>query len=188
MRKSLSRARRILNYQGKLIDPLNITPDEMDNIGMQSAVTLSRLQRFWGQCREPYTVAQHCLSMVELFPNDPYLQKWAIGHEVYEALTGMDVPRPLKLSSAYEPYRKAEEQALAVFGRRFGIGEKIPDAIKHADAGLLVMEAEALMPYSPEVNWREASDPVGALYKIGAGEDEVRRDFIEKWVELFGGL
>jgi len=101
----------VLNYQGKLINPLALKESDFDNLGMQAAVTLSRIQRFWGQCREPYTVAQHCLSMVDLFEGDKELQRWAIGHEVYEALTGMDVPSPVKHSPAYAPYNGENMEA-----------------------------------------------------------------------------
>ncbi|MCK9549487.1 hypothetical protein [Aquamicrobium sp.] len=177
---------RVLNYQGKLIDPLNLQESDFNNIGMQAAITLSRLQRFWGQCRESYTVAQHCLSMVEMF-DDIELKKWAIGHEVYEALTGMDVPSPIKHSDAYLPYKNAEDKALLMFASIYGLTPPVPEAVKEADRALMVMEAEALMPWNIEVNWRSKSLPKGKLYKLGAGDDEIRRDFYAKWQELFEG-
>jgi hypothetical protein len=146
---------KVLNYQGKLIDPLNLVDSDFANLGMQAAITLSRLQRFWGQCREEYSVAQHCLSMVEMFEGDAELQKWAIGHEIYEALTGMDVPSPIKHSPAYAPYKDAEDKSLDMFARLYDLEPPCPKAIKIADKQLMVMEAEALMPFNPEVNWRD---------------------------------
>jgi len=178
----------VLNYQGRMINPLALKREDFDNVGMQCAVTLSRLQRFWGQCRESYTVAQHCLSMVEIFKGDKELQKWAISHEIYEALTGMDIPSPIKHSPAYEPYQKAEEEALRLFAELHDMLPPMPEVIKEADRGLLVMEAEALMPYTDKVNWRDMGTPMGVPYKLGATEAEIRRDFIAKWVELFGSL
>lgn len=38
----------IMNYSGKLIDPFNLKEEDFENFGMQAAVTLSRVQRFWG--------------------------------------------------------------------------------------------------------------------------------------------
>lgn len=179
---------KLLNYQGRMINPLNIQPEDLQNVGMQCAVTLSRVQRFWGQCRISYTVAQHSLAMVEIFRGLPELQKWAIAHEVYEALTGIDLPSPLKHNDAYKPYRDAEIHTLKLFAEEYNLVQPLPDAIKKADAGLLVMEAEALMPYSAEVNWRDYGDPMGALYRLGASEEEIRSDFLEKWNLLFGKL
>ena len=179
---------QVMNWAGKIIDPLNLKPEDMQNLGMQAAVTLSRLQRFWGQCRESYTVAQHCLSMVEMFKGDEEMQKWAIGHEIYEALTGMDVPSPIKHSPAYRPYLEAEDKALLMFAEIYGLNPPMPKSIKVADKEIMVMEAEALMPYNPEVNWRDISQPKGTLYKLGASEEEIKKDFLLKWQELFGKL
>lgn len=179
---------KVLNYQGKMIDPLNLKKTDLDNLGMQCAVTLSRLQRFWGQCRESYTVAQHCLSMVELFKGNKDLQKWALGHEIYEGLTSMDIPSPIKQTEAYKPYKEAEINTLNLFAKLYGLSTPIPEEIKNADKNLLVMEAEALMPYNKECIWRDIANPKGTLYKLGASEHEIRRDFLSMWQELYGKL
>lgn len=180
---------KVLNYNGKLLDPLNLRITDFDNLGMQSAITLSRLQRFWGQCRESYTVAQHCLSLVEHFEGNLEMQKWALGHETYEALTGMDVPSPIKHSPAYKPYKDAEDNALEQFAKIYNLTPPMPSEMKKADKDIMVTEAEALMPYNSDVNWRKDGNmPIGKLYKLGASEDEIRKDFINKWQELFGRL
>lgn len=179
---------RVLNYQGKMIDPLNLQKEDLQNLGMQCAVTLSRLQRFWGQCRESYTVAQHCLSMTELFNHDKELQKWALAHEIYEGLTSMDIPSPIKHSDAYKPYKEAEDKTLILFAELYNLTTPVPEKIKSADKSLLVMEAEALMPFNKECVWRDIAEPKGTLYKLGATEYEIRRDFLSKWQDLFGKL
>ena len=181
---------KVINYAGKLIDPLNLTKEDFQNCGMQSAVTLSRICRFWSQTQEFYSVAQHCLSMVELF-DDIDLKKAAIAHEVYEALTGMDVPSPIKHSLAYKPYRQAEDEALLLFGEIYNIDmskKSIITQIKEADNGLKIMEALALMPHNPELNWLEQGDPVGKLYKLGAPQEEIKKDYLLMWTKLFGKL
>ncbi len=179
---------KVMNWAGKLIDPLNLIESDFDNIGMQSAVTLSRLQRFWGQCRESYTVAQHCLSMVELFTGDIEMQRWAIGHEIYEGLSGMDVPSPVKHSKAYHPYLEAENKALEIFAKLYNLKLPMPEKIKIADKAIMVMEAETIMPFNPQVVWRDISLPQGTLYKLGASEDVIKRDFLLAWQKLFGKL
>ncbi|MFW9627360.1 MAG: hypothetical protein ACMV1K_11540 [Sulfurospirillum sp.] len=178
----------VLNYQGRLLNPLDLKDEDFQNLGMQLAITLSRVQRFWGQCRENYTVGQHCLSMVQLFEGDLKKQRWAIGHEAYEGLTGMDVPSPIKHSPAYLPYKEAEDRALVQFARLYDLTPPMPLEIKKADKALMVMEAEALMPFNHEVDWRLISEPRGLLYKLGASQEEIKRDFINKWQELFGRL
>ncbi len=179
---------KVLNYQGRLLNPLDLKDEDFQNLGMQLAITLSRVQRFWGQCRENYSVGQHCLSMVQLFEGDLEKQRWAIGHEAYEGLTGMDVPSPIKHSPAYLPYKEAEDRALEQFARLYDLTPPMPFEIKKADKALMVMEAEALMPFNPDVNWRSISEPRGLLYKLGASQEEIKRDFINKWQELFGRL
>lgn len=182
----------VLNYQGKLINPLNLQDSDLDNLGMQLAVTLSRVQRFWGQCKESYTVAQHCLSLVEQAEKDNMDKstlKWLLSHEAYEGLTGLDVPSPIKHSPAYKPYLDAEEKCLALFAKKYDITSPVPEIVKTLDKRVIVTEAEALMPYNEKVNWRKMyGEPYALLYKLGASEDEIRRDFISKWLKLFNRL
>ena len=179
---------KVLNYQGKLIDPLNLQDSDFENIGMQLAVILSRVQRFWGQCRESYTVAQHCLSLLDYFDSNE-LKKWWIAHEVYEGLTGLDIPSPIKHNPAYKPYKEAEDRALQQFARLYGLTPPVPKAIKIADKDVMVLEAEILMPYNPNVDWRaNGNKPIGKLYKLGANEEEIKKDFIAAWQNLFGRL
>lgn len=178
----------VMNYSGRLIDPLDLQDEDFDNMGMQAAVTLSRLGRFWSQTRIFYSVAAHCLAMVEEFEGDVKLQKWAISHEIYEAISGIDLPSPLKHSEAYRPYREAEERALEQFARLYGMTPPMPKAVKVLDKAIMITEAEALMPYNPEMDWRQHGSPDGRLYKLGASEQEIRNDFLLKWQELFGKL
>lgn len=177
----------IMNYSGKLIDPFNLKEEDFENFGMQAATTLTRVQRFWGQLREPYSVAQHCLSLVEVFEGDLELSKWAIGHEAFESMGLGDVPTPIK--KLLPQVKEAENRALDVFASVYGLTPPMPDEIKVADKGLMVMEAKILMPHNPSYSWEEKyGEPVGKLYKLGATEAEIKRDFLIKWQELFGRI
>jgi len=181
---------KVLNYQGKLIDPLDLKESDLDNIGMQSAITLSRINRFWGQTRESYSVAQHCLSLVEQAQKDKLdsgIIQWLLVHETYEALTGMDVPTPIKRSDSMLHYLIAEKKCLEMMRDKYNLTPSY-ELLKILDKRVMVMEAEALMPFNDEVNWREQGEPYGELYKLGANEKEIREDFINKWYELFGTL
>lgn len=176
-----------MNWKGRLIDPFNLTEEDLTGIGLQLAVTLSRIQRFWGQLRESYTVAQHCLSMVELFDGNASMQRWAIAHEVFEGLGIGDIPKPIK--QRLPEIEEAEERALKLFASIYGLPWPMPKEIKEADRGLLVMEALNLLPYSSEYDWiQEHGRPLGRLYKLGASENEIKEDFLKKWQELFGSI
>lgn len=180
---------QIMNWAGDLIDPLNLKEEDFKNAGIQAAVTLSRVQRFWGQLKEPYTVAQHCLSLVEYFDGDKELQAIAISHEIYEAMGLGDIPTPIK--KMLPQVKDAENKALEMFSKLYNLdyNKFHADIVKRADKGLMVMEANALMPKNPSYNWEEKyGSPVGKLYKLGASELEIKNDFLLKWQELFGKL
>jgi len=180
---------QIMNWAGNLIDPFNLKIEDFENAGMQAAVTLSRVQRFWGQLRESYTVAQHCLSLVEYFDEDKELQAIAISHEIYEAMGLGDIPTPIK--RMLPQVKNAENKALEMFAKLYELDSNKyhEEIIKRADKGLMVMEAKALMPKNPSYDWEENHGlAVGKLYKLGATEMEIRKDFLLKWQELFGRL
>ncbi len=181
---------KVLNYQGKLINPLDLKEDDLDNIGMQSAITLSRINRFWGQTREAYSVAQHCLSLVKQAQSDNLASstiKWLLIHETYEALTGMDIPTPIKHSDSMLSYVVEEKKCLDMMRIKYEL-DISPELLNTLDRRVMVMEAETLMPFNDKVKWREHGEPYAQLYKIGADEKEIREDFINKWYELFGTL
>ncbi len=64
------------------------------------ALALSRVPRFGGHCRTPWTVLDHVLVCQRLaekaYPNDPWLGMACLLHDAHEALTG-DTPSPLKV-------------------------------------------------------------------------------------------
>lgn len=178
----------VLNWDGKLLDPFNLQDSDFDDIAMQAAVTLSGLKRFWCQTLYPYTVAQHCLSMVKYFEGNVELQQWAISHEIFEALTGMDIPTPVK--KKMPEYKIAENKALEQFARLYDLTPPTPAIVKTVDRGLMVMEALALMKKNPNFDWVALyGEPANAeLYKLGASEEEIKNDFLITWHKLFGRL
>jgi len=95
----------IMNASGRLINPFDLKREDFDPRII--AQTLSRICRFWAQTSEFYSVAQHCLVMESLF-KDVTLKRWALAHEVFEGLTGMDIPSPIKRQPYMKEWREAK--------------------------------------------------------------------------------
>lgn len=171
----------VMNASGKMINPYELERENFDPRII--AQTLSRTCRFWGQTSEFYSVAQHCLVMESLF-DDIELKKWAMGHEVFEGLTGMDVPSPIKHSPAMESYRLAEDRCLDLFSDIYNLSKPTPKEIKIADDRLKVTEALRFM--SNNHYWLEMAQPF-KLSIIGKPLDmkEAEIAFLTRWYELF---
>ena len=100
---------------------------------------LARINRFNGQTRVPYNVAQHCINVSYLVPKNQALA--ALWHDAAEAFTG-DITTPMKqmLGTAYKDLEGRIEQA--VFGRLNVNPYHI--SIKNADLIMLATERELL--------------------------------------------
>lgn len=172
----------VMNASGKMINPYELKDEDFDPRII--AQTLSRVCRFWSQTSEFYSVAQHCLVMEKLF-YDVELKKWAMLHEIFEGLTGMDVPTPIKHSSEMESYRVAEDKALLQAARIFGLIPPTPKEIKIIDKRLMVTEALRFMN-TTNYNWLEIAEPL-PLSIIGKPMDmkEAEIAFLTRWYELF---
>lgn len=174
---------QVMNASGRLINPYQLTPEDFDPRII--AQTLSRVCRFWSQTSEFYSVAQHCLVMESLFDGDLDLQRWALGHEVFEGLTGMDVPSPIKHSPEMESYRIAEDRALDMFANIYGLSRPMPQEVKVADKRMMVTEALRFMN-TQNLNWLQYGEP----YKLSIvgkpmGMKEAEIAFLTRWCELF---
>ena len=134
---------KVHNYTGRLIDPFKMKAADIEIYPI--ARTLSRICRFRGQTIKFYSVAQHCVAMSTLFKDDD-LVKWALVHEFFEGVTGMDVPWPLKQRSNFSSYNKAEERLLKVVAKKYKLPWPIPEEIHEADKRLCATEANILLP------------------------------------------
>jgi len=172
----------IMNASGRLINPYDLKPEDIEPRVI--AQTLSRICRFWGQTSEFYSVAQHCIIMESLF-EDITLKKWALLHEVFEGVTGMDVPSPIKKMKEMQFFREAEEKALELVSKIYNLPYPLPEEIKIADKRLLVTEALRFMN-STNYNWRQIAEPY-PLKIIGKPMDieEARVTFLQRFYELF---
>jgi len=173
----------IENYAGKLLNPFAMFDEDFEGLREQLSVTLPRVGRFWNQTSTEYSVAQHCLSMVEYFKDDIELQKYAILHEAFEGLTWGDIPTPIK--RLFPVIKAAENRALESLSRLYGLAWPYPSIVKSVDNGLMAMEALCLMSRNSPTDWTQKSHPMGKLYKLGADKAEIASDFLQKFNELF---
>ena len=175
----------VMNASGKLINPFDLKVEDFDVRVV--AQTLSRICRFWGQTTEFYSVAQHCLAMEALFENLD-LKRWAMVHEIFEGLTGMDIPSPIKHSEHMVHYREAEDRCLLQAADIFGLSKPMPEEVKIADKRMMVTEALRFMS-SENYDWTQLAKP----YHIGVigttmSPKEAEIAFLAKWEFLFGRL
>lgn len=112
------------------------------------AHALGNLCRFGGHCRPFYSVAQH--SVLVSLHSGPEDALWGLLHDASEAYL-IDLPRPIKIDPAMEPYRRAEAAVQLAVCEKFGLDITMPASVKAADGLLLATEVRDLMaPVHPE--------------------------------------
>lgn len=118
------------------------------------SIGLSNTCRFGGQCKRFYSVAEHCVLMSYIVPDN--LAFLALMHDAAEAFTG-DIPKPLKqLLPDFAIIETRVENALAL---AFGMPEKMPPEIKVADRQMLCAEQMQVMGNSDEWIHTQATEP-----------------------------
>ena len=135
---------------GRSFRPL--APEVGDILITDIAHALSHQCRFSGHTREHYSVAEHSVRVSELLEAwhcSQMIQLWGLLHDASEAYL-VDIPSPLKHTSAFAGYREAEGRLMVAVCRRFGLPIAEPERVRHADGTLLATEARDLMPYRPE--------------------------------------
>jgi uncharacterized protein len=130
---------QILTASGSYFDFLS--PDSDTIVIEDIAIALSRINRFTGHTRVPYSVAQHSYIVSLVVPLEYALQ--GLLHDASEAYLG-DVSTPLKqLVPEYKVIERRVEEAIM---RKFGLPFPLHPSIKQADLRMLVTEKRDLMP------------------------------------------
>ena len=158
-----------------------------ENMGHLCADVLSKLPRFGGAYPGPtYSVAQHCCTLAALFPhNDVHgrdvLRACSMVHEVYEALTGLDVPTPLKRT--WPDYRAGEELALREAAKTYRLPWPLPPAVSNMDERVGATEARLLIPDGDWDMFWPGVDPLESLpYAADRwSQEEAADQFLTRW-------
>lgn len=106
------------------------------------AVSLSRIVRWNGHTKFPYSVARHSLEVCELVP--PEHQLAALLHDAAEAYIG-DISTPVK--ELLPDIKYLEMQILTQIGNQFGFDTPLHETVKNADETMQATEWRDLMPH-----------------------------------------
>lgn len=136
-------------YEGGRVDLLHPRPEQFSIEDI--ARGLSRVNRFAGHTHEPYSVAQHSVTVSRLAPER--LALCGLLHDASEAYLG-DLLRPVKVMCP--GYQAAEARLMAAIAERFEIPWPMPAELAAVDDRLLVTERELLQPGAPR--WETLAD------------------------------
>lgn len=192
----------IMTASGRRFWPLN---PHWEDVSIEDiAHHLSHLCRFTGAVRTFYSVAQHCVLVSHaLAPTidvgaanrherarHRQLGLFGLLHDASEAYL-MDIPRPLKKSDVFAPYRKVEARLQREIYRAFGLDLRDePPELKLVDRRMLRTEQRDLMP--PAAHGEDRTDvepfPSIALDSLGVWAPPLARmHFLERYVSLVTG-
>jgi 5'-deoxynucleotidase YfbR-like HD superfamily hydrolase len=169
----------ILTHSGNYFDFLN-PQDSVILIG-DIAWALSHICRFTGHVSERYSVGQHSLLVSSIVPPEDALA--GLLHDAAEAYLG-DVSSPLKqLLPEYQVLEERVEQAIF---KTFGLPEKLPKSVKHADLVLLATEKRDLLPKHTETEWRllDGIEPLSLRIQPYSPEI-IRKEFLARFNDLY---
>lgn len=123
----------IKTYTGLTVDPCYLNPTDIDLVDI--AHSLSRQCRYMGHCVEFYSIAQHSVKVCRrLQSNGEHVWVQAAGllHDASEAYL-LDVPRPLKVSEAFQRYHFFEDKAMRTIFEKYSLPYPLPHAVEKAD-------------------------------------------------------
>lgn len=141
---------------------------------------LSMLCRYAGQCRDFYSVAEHCLNVSDAVPEHAFA---ALMHDAAEAFVG-DITRPLKqMLPQYKAIERSVEEAIFI---RYGVPRPMPRAVKQADLAVLAAEQAQLMPAGTD-RWARAAGIRPARMRVACMRPaEAKAAFLERFEALSG--
>lgn len=170
----------IQTYTGKKFYPLDPRPDDIDINDIVHA--LSHQSRFAGHCTQFYSVAQHCVLVSLMCPQEDAL--WALLHDATEAYL-VDIPSPLKKSPEFEFYRVTEKKLMETICDVFGLSHEEPVSVKIVDKRMLATEARDLT-MSEGRGWITEAEPFDFHIKPWTPE-YARVKFVSRLHELMLG-
>jgi hypothetical protein len=167
----------IMTYLGTKFYPFD--PKVEDVCINDIAHSLSLTCRYSGHCSQFYSVAQHCLEVAKILPDELKLQ--GLLHDSAECYIG-DLASPVKYGMPY--YREVEKSILSTVHKAFGVSVNgNSDAILKADLTLLATEARDLMKSTE--GWLLPEPPLDSRIEVMSSK-EAELMFISMFY-IYGG-
>lgn len=168
-------------YTGKKVYIFNPTVESLDLADISHS--LSMVCRFGGHTKKFYSVAEHCVILSNVVPEEH--AKWALMHDASEAYFG-DLIRPIKHTPALKGYREAEKNIQKVIAKKFGLPSEIPSIVKEFDSHLLYTEAKEMfmnfdLSYFDKKGYRHLTNVEFNYYS----PNEAKKVFLSRFSELF---
>lgn len=135
----------INTVSGKRFDILNPKEDQIDISDI--AKSLSHINRYSGQTKFFYSVAEHSFLVSHVVDQDGILPLMGLLHDSAEAYLG-DVTSPLK--ALLPRYRDIENKVLSVILSKFNLPNELPSEVIDADRRILATEAQSLFDTNEE--------------------------------------
>jgi hypothetical protein len=176
----------IVTYTGRMIEPLNPDPAEIDILDIAHA--LSNQCRFTGHTSEFYSVAQHSVLVSRYCDPDDAL--WGLLHDASEAYLS-DICRPVKRFTEWgEGYGDVEIELMRAVGDAFKLpdlkpddfGLSMPASVKWADDVLLRTEMRDLMPEGV-IETMDAGDTLDEEL-FGWAPERAKEEFLLRYKEI----
>jgi hypothetical protein len=149
------------------------------------ARALSNICRYNGHSSRYYSVAEHCVLISHLVPQELALA--ALLHDASEAYVG-DMPSGLKRFMGLN-FKDLEHKATMAVARGYGLSYEQLESpvIKSLDKRILIEEGAALMP--PHAFWdklKQELEPTGAVLECWTPE-VANQKFLARYAELTAG-
>lgn len=157
-------------FSGHEIDPFDLKPHDINIVDI--AHSLAHQCRYGGHSSRFYSVAEHCCLLFDRL-RDP----WALLHDAAESYL-CDVPRPVRRHPAFAFYNDAEDRALRVIARAFGLPRSVPMTVRQADDEIWPDEMNCLF----HGRCRDAAGCVAGHGHFGAWEPgRAEEEFLRRW-------
>ena len=172
----------IVTFTGRVVCPMNPDPKSINIKDIAHA--LANTCRYSGHCSRYYSVAEHCVNVSLVVPEELALA--GLLHDSAEAYL-TDIPRPIKPLLA--GYRQAEDALLSAIFKGLGTRLTLPldKAIKEADNILLAVEQFELIPNTKYWPYIMTAEEVGQWQAanwectFGMSPDEAEEAFLAAW-------
>ncbi len=120
-------------FTNQFLDPINPDINRIELLDI--AISLGNQCRFAGHTQSFYSVAEHCLRVADLLPDE--LKLTGLLHDASEAYM-LDLPRPLK--NRLPEYKSYESKLLKMIMYKFGGIYPLPEEVIMADDNVLEWE------------------------------------------------